>query len=52
MPSGWRGADFERALQLDKKRSGEGVEFVLIDRLGHALTHKLGFEEIVTQLLA
>jgi 3-dehydroquinate synthase len=50
MPSGWRGADFERALKLDKKRSGEGVEFVLIDRLGHALTRKLGFDEIVARL--
>jgi 3-dehydroquinate synthase len=50
MPSGWRGADFERALKLDKKRSGEGVEFVLIDRLGHALTRKLAFDEIVAQL--
>ena len=50
MPPGWRGADFERALKLDKKRTGEGVEFVLIDRLGHALTRKLGFDEIVAQV--
>ena len=54
MPAGWRGQgtgqDFERALKLDKKRAGEGVEFVLIDRLGHALTRKLGFDEIVAQV--
>jgi 3-dehydroquinate synthase len=50
MPPGWRGADFERALKLDKKRAGAGVEFVLIDRLGHALTRKLGFDEIVAQI--
>ena len=41
---------FERALKLDKKRTGEGVEFVLLDRLGHALTRKLGFDEIVAHL--
>jgi 3-dehydroquinate synthase len=50
MPSGWRGEDFESALKLDKKRSGEGLEFVLLDRLGHALTRKLTFDEIVAQL--
>jgi 3-dehydroquinate synthase len=54
MPPGWRGQgtgqDFERALTLDKKRAGEGVEFVLIDRLGHALTRMLGFDEIVAQV--
>jgi 3-dehydroquinate synthase len=50
MPSAWRGHDFERALKLDKKRAGEGIEFVLLDRLGHALTRKLGFDEIVAQL--
>jgi 3-dehydroquinate synthase len=47
MPSTWRSHDFERALKLDKKRAGEGVEFVLLDRLGHALTRKLGFDQIV-----
>ena len=50
MPSTWRSHDFERALKLDKKRAGEGVEFVLIDRLGHALTRKLGFDEIIAPL--
>jgi len=47
MPAGWRSEEFMRALKLDKKRAGAGVEFVLIDRLGHALTRKLGFDEIV-----
>jgi len=42
--------DFERALKLDKKRAGEGIEFVLIDRLGHALTRTLAFAEIVSYL--
>jgi 3-dehydroquinate synthase len=47
MPPGWRGEEFMRALRLDKKRAGDEVEFVLLDRLGHALTRKLGFEEII-----
>lgn len=50
MPSGWRDEDFERALRLDKKRVDEGVEFVLIDRLGHAFTKRLAFDQIVASL--
>ncbi len=50
MPAGWRGEDLVRAMRLDKKRSGDGVEFVLLDRLGHALTRKLGFAEILPHL--
>ncbi|MGD0290965.1 MAG: 3-dehydroquinate synthase [Candidatus Binataceae bacterium] len=50
MPAGWRGLDFERALKLDKKRAGDSVEFVLIDRLGHAFTRKLGFDQIVAHV--
>ena len=50
MPAGWLGNQFIRALRLDKKRAGDEVEFVLIDRLGHALTRKLGFNEIVANL--
>jgi 3-dehydroquinate synthase len=51
MPEGWRGRDeFARAMRLDKKRAGDGVEFVLLDRLGHALTRKLSFAEILTAL--
>lgn len=47
LPPGWCGEEFMRALKLDKKRAGAEVEFVLIDRIGHALTRKLGFDEIV-----
>jgi 3-dehydroquinate synthase len=50
MPPGWRGEEFARAMRLDKKRSGDGVEFVLLDRLGHALTRKLSFDEILAHL--
>jgi shikimate kinase / 3-dehydroquinate synthase len=47
LPSGWLTVEFARALRLDKKRRGEIVEFILLDRLGHALTRKLGFDEII-----
>ncbi len=50
LPSGWRGEQFARALRLDKKRVDEGVEFVLLDRLGHAFTKRLSFDEIVASL--
>ena len=33
MPAGWHGEDFVRAMRLDKKRTGDEVEFVLLDRL-------------------
>ncbi len=46
MPPGWESDSFLRALRLDKKRAGDAVEFVLLDRLGHALTRKLSFDEI------
>ncbi|MBV8357801.1 MAG: 3-dehydroquinate synthase [Deltaproteobacteria bacterium] len=47
LPAGWLTGEFIRALRLDKKRRGDTVEFVLLDRLGHALTRKLEFEEII-----
>jgi 3-dehydroquinate synthase len=50
MPSGWAGEEFARALNLDKKRSGDGIEFVLLDRLGHALTHRIHCDEIISRL--
>jgi len=50
MPAGWRGEEFVRAMRLDKKRTGDEVEFVLLDRLGDALTRKLSFEEILAHL--
>lgn len=50
-PEGWRGSEeFARAMRLDKKRAGDAIEFVLLDRLGHALTRKLGFAEILRAL--
>jgi 3-dehydroquinate synthase len=52
MPEGWRsGEEFARAMRLDKKRTGDAVEFVLLDHLGHALTRKLSFAEILTALV-
>ncbi len=50
MPEGWHGEDFVRAMRLDKKRTGDEVEFVLLDRLGDALTRKLNFAEILAHL--
>ncbi len=50
MPPGWASEEFVRALNLDKKRAGDGIEFVLLDRLGHALTHRINCEEIITEL--
>ena len=47
MPQGARNQSFVQALELDKKRAGGGIEFVLLDRLGHALTRRLGLEEIM-----
>ncbi len=47
LPPDARSAEFVRALRLDKKRTADAVEFVLLDRLGHAVTRKLSFEEIL-----
>ncbi len=51
MPEQWNRAEFIRALRLDKKRRYDFVEFVLLDRLGHAFTQKLQFEQIVASLI-
>ncbi|MGH7917056.1 MAG: 3-dehydroquinate synthase, partial [Candidatus Binataceae bacterium] len=50
MPRGWLDRSFVGALRLDKKRRGETIDFVLLDRLGHALTRKLSVGQILTQL--
>jgi 3-dehydroquinate synthase len=50
MPSGGRDENFLQALQLDKKRAGGGIQFVLLDRLGHAFTRKLSFAQVVANL--
>jgi len=47
MPADSRNQNFMKALELDKKRAGKGIEFVLLDRLGHAMTRRLQFEEIM-----
>jgi 3-dehydroquinate synthase len=47
LPPGWLTGEFMRSLRLDKKRQGDQLEFVLLDRLGHALTRKLSIDEIV-----
>jgi 3-dehydroquinate synthase len=46
MPPGWRGDAFMRALRLDKKRADEAIEFILIDKLGHAFARRLEIAEI------
>jgi 3-dehydroquinate synthase len=38
------------AMKLDKKRVDEGVEFVLIDRFGHAFIHKMEFDQVMAGL--
>ncbi len=50
MASQWRTEDFELALRLDKKRMEKQIEFVLIDRLGHAFTRKVPIEGIFSLL--
>jgi 3-dehydroquinate synthase len=50
LPAVVKTEEFTRALGLDKKRAGNGVEFILLSRLGAAVTSKLGFEEIMAQL--
>jgi 3-dehydroquinate synthase len=52
MPPNWRTDEFLRALSLDKKRAAGAIEFVLLDRLGHALTRSLSVDEIVRPLTA
>ncbi|MBF6568171.1 MAG: 3-dehydroquinate synthase [Candidatus Binataceae bacterium] len=52
MPSQWASENFASALNLDKKRSGSNIEFILIDRIGHALTYKLDSEQIIAELSA
>ena len=42
--------DFMRALRLDKKRVEKQIEFVLIDRLGHAFTRKMLIGDILSML--
>ncbi len=51
MPAGAQhDAAFLSAIHLDKKRADGAIEYVLLDRLGHAFTRKLGIEEILAVL--
>jgi 3-dehydroquinate synthase len=50
MPPDWRSGEFLRALNLDKKREAGAIEFVLLDRLGHALTRSLSIDEVLRPL--
>jgi 3-dehydroquinate synthase len=52
MPPRWHSDEFLRALNLDKKRAAGAIEFVLLDRLGHALTRSLTPDEVVRPLTA
>jgi 3-dehydroquinate synthase len=47
IPSNLTAESLLAALKLDKKRLDDGVEFILIDRLGHAFTRKLGFDQVL-----
>jgi 3-dehydroquinate synthase len=47
LPSDWLTREFTRALRLDKKRRGDMIEFILLDRLGHALVRKLSVQDIL-----
>ncbi len=49
-PDARHDAGFESALRLDKKRADGEIEFVLLDRLGHAFTRRLGLSEILAVL--
>jgi 3-dehydroquinate synthase len=50
LPANWRNASFIDALSLDKKRVAGGIEFVLLDRLGHALTRQIAVDTILSNL--
>jgi 3-dehydroquinate synthetase len=51
MESHWKSDDFSLALRLDKKRVEERIEFVVIDRLGHAMIRQMSFEDIFSELI-
>ena len=46
----WRNERFSKALELDKKRAGDGIDFVLISAIGHTLIKKLTLKEITNHL--
>ncbi len=44
------GEDFMRALRVDKKRIEKQIEFVVIDKVGHAYTQSLQIDAIMSTL--
>lgn len=50
MPANWHSTEFVRALRLDKKRAHDAIEFVLLDRIGSAITLRLTVEQILAGL--
>ncbi len=46
----WQGERFAKALKLDKKRAGEGVDFVLVPEIGRAIVQRLSFEQVIAAL--
>jgi len=48
MASQWRSDEFIQALRLDKKRLEQDVEFIVIDRIGHAMPRKLSFDDVLS----
>ncbi len=46
----WRTESFARALELDKKSAGQGIDFVLISEPGRALIRRLSLKEITAGL--
>jgi 3-dehydroquinate synthase len=50
MTEGWRTEAFMHALRLDKKRANEAIEFVLLERLGHATMRALRVDEALASL--
>src|SRR5262249_30731404 len=51
MPARLPNADLLAALRLDKKRSEGAIEFVLLERLGKAMTRRLDFDQVLTALV-
>jgi 3-dehydroquinate synthase len=50
MPANWRSPEFMRAMNLDKKRTSDVIEFVMLDRIGHTSLRKISVTEIVASL--
>jgi 3-dehydroquinate synthase len=50
MPSDAVTPEFTSALRLDKKRAGDAIEFVLIEKLGTAVTRRLEFDQVLAAL--